>query len=86
MIEAEYCKPTKQEVEALVKELSERLKDMVYATAETNMRQTIRQCGFDKKISTNTFDKIKINFAIEMVNGDLLQVIARERRSKSEVL
>ena len=76
----DYWEPTEEEVEIMVNDLAERLKDVTYACAENRMRTTIQKMGLDKKVSLTANDDYSINFNITMVTGDFVQIIANHRR------
>jgi hypothetical protein len=82
----DYLEPTEEEVDVMVNNLAERVKDVVYAYAENRMRSLITECGLDKKVSLAANDTYTAQFNVEMVTGDFVQIIAKCRRNKSEVL
>jgi len=73
---------TSKEKELLVKELTERLKDVVYMTAEEHVRGLISY--LDKEdVEWRGNDRVTIEFNVEMSIYDLLQIIGRKRRKEA---
>jgi len=65
------------ERKALVEELSNRLKDLVYMFAYTVAEEKIGELS---KISLKARDSIAFCFTVELVGADLMQIIGRLRR------
>jgi len=74
---------TSKEKELLVKELTERLKDVAYMTAEEHARNLISSLEkLNEDLSGN--DLVTFEFNVEMSIYDLLQIIGRKRRKVKE--
>lgn len=76
-------RPTPEEVEYLVKEVYERLKDVVHMLGERYVRKAV-----DEVIDTLWVDPdvelIDFVYKIQMVRADFLQIIGRLRREVAE--
>ena len=70
---------TQLEMEFLVKEFTARLKDTLYMNAEHKVREALM--GILPQIwETPDATEFSISFKVEMVHGDIIQVIGRLRR------
>ena len=74
-------KITAKEREILIKELAERVRDMIYINAEKRVARMIDSIiGDIDEVVTD--DPIEVTYTINMVSGDIIQIIGRERRNK----
>jgi len=74
-------KLTPEEKNAVIKELAERMKDTIYMRAEDKAKEVIENL---LKVSFEPEDPIIINYQIEMVGTDILQILGRIRRKKPQ--
>ena len=81
----DYYVPTSKELELMAGNLAERVIDVVYATARTKMLHAIKQAGYHKKVCLNDCDTISVNFEVQMVTGDFIQIIANNRRKSNAI-
>jgi len=72
---------TEDEKKALIKELAERMKDIVYMNAESRAQATINSL---LEVELEPSDPIKINYKFNFVFNDILQILGRIRRKKEE--
>lgn len=72
-------KISKKEYNQIIKELAERIKDLIYINLENNLKKHT-----PKKIFENFCDKDDIDFTytFHLVNGDIKQILGRCRRNK----
>ena len=71
-----------EEYEAIIKEMSERIKDFVFMNAERKVRQTLTKERVEELLSDDDLKDISIYYGIIFKVGDLLQIIGRFRRKK----
>ena len=76
-------KVSDEEFEIIIIEISERLKDMVYAKARELTRKELKPLKKDI-LRGYSGDKFKISFSIEFLAGDIQQIVARKRRDGKE--
>jgi hypothetical protein len=70
-------KISKKEREILVKEISERMKDIVYFSGDRRANQILENYDI---LSIDPDTKIIVDYKIEFLVNDLLQIISRVRR------
>jgi predicted glycosyltransferase len=76
---------TDEEREYLIKELTERMKDIVFMNAEQKVRGILGQ--IEKTILTKkSKDTIAVNYTIELGIGDFQQMLGRVRRRHKKVI
>jgi len=70
---------TEEEKNAVVKELAERMKDLVYMNAEEKAEEVI-----DKILKENPHPhtKFRINYTFEFMLNDIIQIVGRIRRDE----
>jgi len=74
-------KVTEAEMEKLIQELSERMKDVVYMEAENKIKEMLEELL--PKLSTKiTDDDIRLTFNVDLISGDIIQILGRERRTQ----
>lgn len=71
-----------EEVDRLIEEIEERLKDVVYMGHKRMCSKVVYE--FLKKGDCKTNDEITFTFRIYMCGGDILQIIGRMRREKKK--
>lgn len=79
---------TEAEFEALVVMMAERLKNVVYATADANAREVLDQMRFQPGTRfhrANRDRNITLTFTITLVENDLAEIVAGLRRAEEEV-
>jgi len=74
-------KLTSEEKNILITELAERMKDLVYMRAKDKAKEVTEKL---LKTDFNPEDKIIINYQVEMVGTDILQILGRIRRKKPQ--
>jgi len=72
---------TEEERILVIKEIAERMKDVVYMNAEVKAVETLEKLPKDL-ISYSSEDKISMTYTINFCVGDLQQIIGRERRKE----
>ena len=77
-------KITELEFENIVDEFYERCKDQVYINGKKVTRKCLLEHGYDKKLPDYVSDVLVLNYRVEIVAGDLLQVAGRIRRPKGK--
>ncbi len=73
-------KATKEERQEVRHEIAERLKDIIYGHAEEKAKEMFPDKKIDHYLNCESGDAIGISFHIEMVCGDIQQIVARKRR------
>jgi len=71
-----------EEYELVVKELSERVKDVVFMNAEKNIRKTLTKERLESFLDQDGSNKIEVHYVVMLVVNDILQIIGRKRRAK----
>jgi len=71
---------TKSEREAIIKELAERMKDIIYINAEKRAEETLNEI-LSMNLKPN--DPITIDYNIQFIFNDILQILGRIRRKRS---
>jgi hypothetical protein len=74
-------KITDREFEAVVQELTERVKDIVHANAERKVEEVVTKLR-PFVLAAPSATELKIHYEIQMLFGDIQQVVARLRRRK----
>jgi len=74
-------KLTPEEKNILITELAERMKDLVYMRAKDKAKEVTEKL---LKTDLNPEDEIIINYRMEMVGTDILQIIGRIRRQEEK--
>ena len=69
---------TKEQRNIVRDELAERVKDVVFGNALKRVEYVMQQIENTNLLETDT--PLNINYTIEMVLGDILQVYSREKR------
>jgi len=77
-------KVTKAEREAIIKELAERMKDIVFQTAEQKFQKVITPRFLETILKATDDTPFAMSFTITMVSGDFKQVLGRMRRAERE--
>jgi hypothetical protein len=72
---------TEQEFREVVKEITERIKDMIYMNLERRVEETLRAL---LKGHPKSDDPIEIKWKMSFVFGDIEQIVGRLRRERSE--
>jgi hypothetical protein len=76
---------TEEEKELIIRELSERIKDLVFMSAYYHTKQALRKIFDqiqDRDVDPNQL--FTVNFHYSFVLNDLLQIVGRHRRSRPE--
>lgn len=73
---------TKKEKQTIVREMTERCKDIVYMNATRNVRKALNQL---KYTDFENNDKIEFTYYIGIVIGDLIQILGRKKRDPRKV-
>jgi hypothetical protein len=72
-----------KEKHLITDELHERLKDLIYIHGRTKILGIVDR--FCEQIDPNKCDdKLRITYELELVSGDLIQIIGRYRRQQNE--
>ena len=72
-----------EEREAIIKELAERMKNIVYTTAEDKARAILS--SIEKSISHDTgAEEVNIIYTVTFIINDLLEIIGGLRRKKEK--
>ena len=74
---------TEEEMNTIVKEICERIKDIIYMNLEHRIRMTVQDVI---EIDPLIDDYIDIEWKITLAVSDLIQIIGRVRRSKPKGL
>ena len=72
-------KLTKKEKNAVVKELAERMKDVVYMNAEEKAESAVNEL---LELDLSPDSSININYKITFLLNDILQILGRIKRQK----
>ena len=70
---------TEQEFGEVVREITQRIKDMIYMNLERRVRKTLRDL---LKANLDINDSITFEWKIEFIFGDIVQIGGRIRRTK----
>jgi hypothetical protein len=74
---------TKMEKELIADELYQRLLDLFYIHGKAKAMELVEQTiGIIDE--NNTEDRVFLNYSLEMVSGDFIQIIGRHRRGENE--
>ncbi len=73
-------KATKEERQEVRHEIAERLKDIIYGHAEEKAKEMFPDKAIDNFLNSNSEDAIGITLHIDMMCGDIQQIVARKRR------
>lgn len=78
-------KITKDEYEIMKTEIAERLRDAVYSDAELQVDSMFRKSRLRRNIPDKwpDGDKLVFTFSVDMLVGDLRQIVARPRRTSN---
>jgi len=72
---------TAKEYEAIIKEIAARIKDLVYMTSESDIKE-----GFPKNILESILgepdSRLEVNYKVNIVVDDIIQILGRTRREK----
>jgi len=72
-----------EEYEAIIKEIAERVRDIVFMNAERKVKQSLPKEEVEKLLdSGNDIKVISVVHRVEFVVGDLIQILGRLRRGK----
>jgi len=71
-------KLTNEELEVLVKEVSERIRDIAFMCLEDKIRAAIEKIALD----TTKDEELTFTWKISMRRADLIQILGRVRRKK----
>lgn len=69
--------------EIVIKEMAERLKDVVYVRSEDKIREAFEDIANE---NVEAGDSITIDYSITFIVTDVLQIIGREKRREDDVL
>jgi len=72
---------TPEEIELVVDELSERVKDMAYMTCKSKVRAMLSGC---KIYDMSSGDSLTLTWKLDLVHGDILQIVGRNRRKDED--
>lgn len=75
-------KISNEEYELVVKELSERIKDVVFVNAEKNVRKILTKERLEQLLDLDGGSEVELNYVITFVVNDILQIIGRKRRAE----
>jgi hypothetical protein len=75
---------TKVERELVVRELAERLKDVVYMAADEKIEVALDHLG-NLKSRIGAEDNIEVRYSINFVIGDIIQIIGNHRRERESI-
>ena len=73
---------TPEEKQIIIKELAERIKDLVYANAQQRTEEAINLL---LKCDLKPDEPIQINFTYQFLITDLIQIVGRHRRTSQGV-
>jgi len=73
---------TEQEFKEVVKEIVERVKDIVYMNLENKTKQSLQDI---LKGKINPDESIRITWEVEFIFNDIVQIVGRLRRKKGDV-
>ena len=76
-------KLTEEELNEVVKEIAERIKDMAYMNLENRVRDVV---GKILGVDVDEDDKLTFEWKVTMVVGDILQIVGRKRRMEAKEL
>ena len=74
-----------EEYEAIIHELAERVRDVVFMNAERNLRNALPKDRVEQLLDMPGYQPIDIEHHIEFTVDDLRQILGRCRRSSHEV-
>lgn len=77
--EASFSNLLEKDQEKAIKELAERMKDVVYINAEKNARKVLTET--DPKLND---DPISISYKIEITGSDIKQIVGRRKRGEKD--
>jgi len=67
------------EKKELIREMAERVKDLVFMQAERIAEEWLTQC-IERGINLDNKDAISLDYEVEMVGADIFQIVGRTRR------
>lgn len=73
-------KITNSEYEAITKEMVERMKDIVFISANRSFRKVFTKKYMEEILDESDEYKVRTSYVIEFLVNDLKQVLARGRR------
>lgn len=72
---------TDGELEVVIKDLTERAKDLLFTTLEPKMKESLTQSLKNQDIDpTKTDQRITVNYELSFVVGDIFQILGHLRR------
>jgi len=79
-------KLTDEEYEAVIRELSERVKDIVFMNAERKVRDALPKEFLEELLDKkNDTESISISYMVCFAVGDIYQIIGRMRRKRTGI-